>query len=73
MATEPKKTRKGGPRTVKDKVVYLLFKGEVDASTIRIEHDADAVMNAMDNDPGLKRARVVIPVKRAKPPVAPAA
>jgi hypothetical protein len=64
MATEPKKTRKSGPRVAKDKVVYLLFKGEIDVSSIRVETSADAVMDAMDNDSSLKRARVVLKAKK---------
>lgn len=67
MATEPKKTRKGGPRVVKDKVAYLLFKGEVEPGSFQVKFDADEVMETMDKDPALKRVRIVIPVKRAKP------
>lgn len=67
MATEPKKTRKSGPRVAKDKVVYLLFKGELDVSSIRVmagPNAADEVMDAMDQDSSLKRARVVIKAKK---------
>lgn len=71
MATEPKKTRKSGPRVAKDKVVYLVFEGEVNMSTMQIHTDPEKVMDAMDANSNLKRAKVVIPAK--KKPVAPVA
>lgn len=71
MADAPKKKRASGPRVVKDKVAYLLFRGDVEPGSIKVEFDADKVMEAMDGDGTLKRARVVIPVKRKAP--APAA
>lgn len=76
MATESKtekKSRKGGVRVVKDKVAYLLFEGELNRDSIQVLFDADKVMETMDGNPNLKRARVVIPMKRANKPAAPAA
>lgn len=74
MATEPKKTRRAtGPRAVKDKVVYITYEGEVNKDSIKVLHDADAVFEAMDANPNLKRIKVVIPTKKRAAPPAPAA
>lgn len=71
MAVEKteKKKRVMGPRVVKDKVVFLTFVGEVDMSTVKVYTNAEEVMDAMDANPSLKRAKVVIPVKRKPAPV----
>lgn len=77
MATEPTKTEKKkratGPRVIKDKAVYLTFEGEVNKDTIKVLHDADAVFEAMDANPNLKRIKVVIPTKKRAPAPAAAA
>ena len=74
MATEPtKKKRASGPRVIKDKAVYLTFEGDVNKDTIKVLHDADAVFEAMDANPNLKRIKVVIPTKKRAPAPAAAA
>jgi hypothetical protein len=74
MAIEPKKKRVMGPRVVKDKVIYLMYKGDVEQGSMRFILNADEVFEAMDADPSLKRLKVTIPVKRKAPaPAAPTA
>lgn len=68
MATEPKKKRVMGPRVVKDKVIYLMYKGEVEAGSMRFLLNADDVFTAMDEDASLKRLKVTIPAKAKKAP-----
>jgi hypothetical protein len=70
MATEPKKTRKGGVRVMKDKVIYLTFKGELDASSLQFHENADKVFEVMDADPSIKRLKVVLPRASKKAPAA---
>ena len=72
MATEPKKKRVMGPRVVKDKVVYLLYKGEVEAGSMRFVLNADDVFEAMDADASLKRLKVTIPANKKKAAATPA-
>ena len=74
MATEPKVKAKRvmGPRVVKDKVVYITYKGDLDKSSINVHFDADAVFEIMDTDPEVKRIKVTIPSKAKKAPVPPA-
>jgi hypothetical protein len=71
MATEPKKVRKGGPRIAKDKVLYLTFKGSVEAGSIKFHENADAVFEVMDADPSVQRLKVVLPRAPKKAPVTP--
>jgi hypothetical protein len=68
MATEPKKTRKGGPRIVKDKVIYLTFKGTIDAGSLQFHENADKVFEVMDADPSVSRLKVVLPRAAKKVP-----
>lgn len=66
MATEPKKTRKGGPRIVKDKVIYLTYKGSIEPGSMQFHLNADDVFEVMDKDPGVMRLKVVLPRKAPK-------
>lgn len=70
-ANGERKSRRSGPRVAKDKIVFLMFKGEV-AADYQIALNAEQVLDLMEADPTWKRAKIVIPAKRPKT-VAPAA
>lgn len=67
MATEPKKTRKGGPRIVKDKVIYLTYKGSIEPGSMAFHLNADEVFEVMDKDPSVMRLKVTLPRAKSKP------
>jgi hypothetical protein len=73
MATEPKKTRKGGVRVMKDKVIYLTFKGSIEPGSLAFHENADKVFEVMDADPTVNRLKVVLPRAAKKPAAAPTA
>ena len=63
-ATAPKTKRKSGPRVVKDKVMYALYKGQLDS--LEFVFTADAALEAKEFDDTVKYKTIVIPGK-AKP------
>lgn len=66
--TTATKRKSTGPRQVKDKVVYALFKGSMES--LSIVDNAEAALDAKEADPSLTYKKIVIPVKR-RAPVAP--
>lgn len=75
MATAPKNGegksgRKGGPRPKKDKVVFLLCKGDV--QEVKVALTAEEVLDIMETDPNWKRQKVVIPAKKGRAVATPA-
>jgi hypothetical protein len=58
--TKPKRTQ--GPRTVKDKVVFLV--SPEDITNLQVCNTAEEAMEVMMGNPGWKAKKHVIPVKR---------
>lgn len=60
--TTPAKKRVQGPRTVKDKTVFLV--SQEDISNLQVCNTAEEAMEVMMANPGWKAKKHVIPVKR---------
>ena len=65
----PNKSRKGGSRTVKDKVVFVLCEGTI--TNMHILFDAEAALDMKEQNPALTYRKVVIPARK-KPATPPA-
>lgn len=75
MAGEVKKPRKPmGPRTIKDKVLYLLFKGQIEGDVEVVDNAGPDLVDRVMADRDLKMVKVVLQRKpRAPKPVSVAA
>lgn len=63
--TTPAKKRVQGPRTVKDKVLYLVSPD--DLSNLKIANTPEEAMDQLMANPGYKVVKHVVPVKRRAP------